>query len=487
MLRFAPNCQYDGIIIGAGIAGLVCGCYLAKRGMKMLILEQHSKPGGCCQSFTQDGFTFDVGVHGFGALQENGRLREVFNDLDLSKNIEIVKVEPSDILILPEGEICIWSELKKTIAEFQEKFPDEAKNIASFFNYVSNTDFMKLYMSLRDKKFIELLDEYFNNSRLKSVLGIPLGNLGVSYKQISALLAIMLYKEFMLGGGYYPKTGGVQALPNALLKRFKELGGVILLSQKVRNICVKNNAATGVMIDEDRFIGSRFVVSACDARETYLNLIGAEQIPRELDKMLNTLLPSISTFVVHLGLQEAFRDVFNKRCTGLWHFPSSQLDVDKIYLHNQDINDIYYMGEEPCVFCSLSRVAVSDGLKSSMHLLVSAPFMNKRFWEENKFAVADDLIRRLEYSFPDFKKYIAAKTITTPYHFFKYTGNYKGSAYGWAALATQTKRGLVSMASPIRNLFLCGHWVPSEFGSGGISTVAYIGKKASELILKSIC
>ena len=35
--------DYDAIIIGAGIGGLVCGCYLAKAGMKTLIVDH---PGG---------------------------------------------------------------------------------------------------------------------------------------------------------------------------------------------------------------------------------------------------------------------------------------------------------------------------------------------------------------------------------------------------------------------------------------------------------
>ena len=39
--------KYDAIIIGSGIGGLTCGCYLAKGGMKVLIVEQHNKPGGC--------------------------------------------------------------------------------------------------------------------------------------------------------------------------------------------------------------------------------------------------------------------------------------------------------------------------------------------------------------------------------------------------------------------------------------------------------
>lgn len=52
--------MYDAIIIGAGISGLVCGCYIAKAGMKVLIAEQHYKPWGYCTSFKRQGFTFDV-------------------------------------------------------------------------------------------------------------------------------------------------------------------------------------------------------------------------------------------------------------------------------------------------------------------------------------------------------------------------------------------------------------------------------------------
>jgi len=41
----AQQNAYDAVIIGAGIGGLVCGCYLARAGMKVLICEQHYKPG----------------------------------------------------------------------------------------------------------------------------------------------------------------------------------------------------------------------------------------------------------------------------------------------------------------------------------------------------------------------------------------------------------------------------------------------------------
>lgn len=51
--------DYDVAIIGAGIGGLMCGNFLAQKGIKTIIFEQHHYPGGCMSSFTRGGFTFD--------------------------------------------------------------------------------------------------------------------------------------------------------------------------------------------------------------------------------------------------------------------------------------------------------------------------------------------------------------------------------------------------------------------------------------------
>jgi len=71
---------YDAVIIGAGISGLVCGCYLAKAGLKVLIAEQHHKPGGYCTSFQRQGFSFDAAAHSFGGYRSDGIVKKVFED-----------------------------------------------------------------------------------------------------------------------------------------------------------------------------------------------------------------------------------------------------------------------------------------------------------------------------------------------------------------------------------------------------------------------
>lgn len=51
----------DVIVIGSGIGGLAAGATLAKVGKKVLVLEQHDQAGGCCHTYIEKGFEFDVG------------------------------------------------------------------------------------------------------------------------------------------------------------------------------------------------------------------------------------------------------------------------------------------------------------------------------------------------------------------------------------------------------------------------------------------
>jgi phytoene dehydrogenase-like protein len=57
-----PDSEHDAIVIGAGIGGLTCAAALVKGGKKVLVCEQHSKPGGYVTSFERKGFTFDGGT-----------------------------------------------------------------------------------------------------------------------------------------------------------------------------------------------------------------------------------------------------------------------------------------------------------------------------------------------------------------------------------------------------------------------------------------
>lgn len=477
------NNEYDVIIVGAGIGGLTCGCYLVKAGLKVLIVEQHNKPGGYCTSFKRKGFTFDATTHYIGSFRENGILRIIYNELELKTGVDIVRFDPSNIIMFPEFKIQIRTDMEATISELQDNFKHEAENIDKFFKFIWNSEFTSLYLHLKDQTFKDLLDSYFKDSQLKSVLGVFLLNIGLPPSKASALAVAVLFKEFVIDGGYYP-VGGMQVFSDAFAVKFQEWGGDIVLGKKVTKIVIKNNNVEGVVIDQDNFVLSKKVVSNCDATQTFLHLVGKEYIREQFIKKINNFDTSPSAFLVYLGIKKN-KAKFLKNRSSWWCSLSKGLNIEKVF-SDMDRPDKPYI--EDCFLCFFpSSHAQSLALPDNevVSLFVPAKIRNDEFWKKKRQSVADDLIAKAESFMPGLSNAIAVKETATPLTMNRYTLNKNGAAYGWASTASQVAENITPSTSGIKGLFLAGHWTSLTMGPGGISTVAYCGKKTANLIIRS--
>lgn len=54
--------RYDVIVVGAGIGGITAAALLAKRGLKVLAIDQHFLPGGCVSHVRRQDVSMDVGA-----------------------------------------------------------------------------------------------------------------------------------------------------------------------------------------------------------------------------------------------------------------------------------------------------------------------------------------------------------------------------------------------------------------------------------------
>ncbi len=70
--------DYDVIVVGGGISGLMSAMTLSKHGKKVLVLEKHSYVGGNCNSYDVNGFQVDTGVHAITHLRV-GPLRRLID------------------------------------------------------------------------------------------------------------------------------------------------------------------------------------------------------------------------------------------------------------------------------------------------------------------------------------------------------------------------------------------------------------------------
>ncbi|GAF96876.1 unnamed protein product, partial [marine sediment metagenome] len=120
--------RYDIAIIGAGMGGLACGAMLAKKGLGVLVAEQHFKPGGYCTSFKRKGFHFDVGLGWINGAERGGIISNTLQELDLKNEIEFIELDPALGVVGSDYNLPMIP-FENHIDEWKKMFPGEEKNL----------------------------------------------------------------------------------------------------------------------------------------------------------------------------------------------------------------------------------------------------------------------------------------------------------------------------------------------------------------------
>ena len=117
---------YDVTIIGAGHNGLVAACYLAKSGLKTLVLEQGGVVGGgAVTGEVSPGFRCSTLDHVAGPLSA-----QVAADLNLSRHgLEMINPEARVLALSPDGRhCCIYNDVAPTVSEIEKFSANDAKS-----------------------------------------------------------------------------------------------------------------------------------------------------------------------------------------------------------------------------------------------------------------------------------------------------------------------------------------------------------------------
>jgi phytoene dehydrogenase-like protein len=121
----------DIVIIGGGINGLTCAAFLAKRGLKPLVLERQAVVGGCSQTAEiAPGFRAPILAHAAGPLRA-----DVIHDLQLRRHgLEFI---PTDIAVVAIGDddrpLVLSGEEHRTVNDLRVYWsPHDADHWPSF-------------------------------------------------------------------------------------------------------------------------------------------------------------------------------------------------------------------------------------------------------------------------------------------------------------------------------------------------------------------
>ncbi|KAK3529228.1 hypothetical protein QTP70_021923 [Hemibagrus guttatus] len=260
----------DAIVIGSGIGGMTAAATLAKLGKRVLVLEQHDQAGGCCHTFTEKGFEFDVGLHYIGQLHENS-LFKIIMDQITEGQLQFVELDKHfDTLVIGSGEkirkYTIYSGKTEMEEHLKAQFPDDTKAVEEFFKIMkisaSKTHLLAalklipqwMALFLLKSGIADLCSSIFHlvGTNATAVANSLTSNkdlhiifnyffYGVPPKQSSSVINLLMLHHYKRGA-YYPK-GGASEIPFHIAKVIQKYGGRVLVRAPVNHILVNSKGA----------------------------------------------------------------------------------------------------------------------------------------------------------------------------------------------------------------------------------------------------
>lgn len=468
--------QYDAIVVGGGISGLVAGAQLAASGHSLLLIEKNKVPGGCATSFTRAGYHFDTGTSSLSGLRTNGRLWKIFQNIGLEQ--QFLRSEIRETIISPHLTIPIPANPEALWKNLFERFPAEKNSLFHLSQLVNG----KIDQPLKNgiNSFAEIIKQYHFSAELYFLLEALLGNLGLPADKVDGPTGLALFREYILDGGYYP-VGGMRSLALALRKAIRKHGGEVVLGQEVVSYHGDEGLLHSLSLKNGEEYQARSFVAAMDARQTLLQMAPSISA-KEINENLKSLKPSSSAFMVFLGIDCPLSKLTNHK-GHLLHLPEGTME--KIYQSLVD-NELLFSSTGYVYIIVPSRIdpSMAPAGCESICLFIMAPYRDEIFWTKNRQRLLESVVARAENVLPGLAAHIRVVDSATPLTVARYTGGYQGATYGWQAVSEQSGIGRLSPVTGWDNLLLAGHWTRPGSGISAAANSGYLAARMAARYLK---
>jgi all-trans-retinol 13,14-reductase len=476
--------KYDAIIIGAGLGGLTAGAKLAREGKKVLIIEQHSKPGGCATTFKRGDFTMEVGLHEMDGPSPRDLKARIFNELEVFENVEFIKVPEFYRFVSNNYDITIPHDPQKAATILKDKFPEESDGIDAFFHQLLN----KIKKTSEnetnnDRSLGEFLDSIIGNEDLKLVL---LGNLGYFHDDpytMSLAYYSVAQGSYYNGGASYIK-GGSQILSDYLSKYIQDHGGIVLLNHLVTGIIEENNKLTGVTYFSKRSTSSEILEASADeiifnaAMPAVADLLPAVY-SRKLKALIGNQKPGASLLTIYFGFRNNLKKIGNNHYSAFIFDSSVRTQADIIGNNKGDFNKrSFTFIDYGQIDSGLAPVGKSVGAICCIDYLNDWEQLSEEKYVKKKEEVARIFINRLEKLIPGISEEIEYYEVGTSLTIKRYTLNPAGAVYGFAQTPSRVVNDPASIAV---NLHFASAWGKT---GGGFSGAIYCGYLCAYNILR---
>jgi phytoene dehydrogenase-like protein len=289
---------YDVIVVGAGFGGSSCAALLAKRGLKVLLVEKNARAGGKAMTLSKRGFTHTAWVV-ISAPSQGNVLEVVLKELGMEGKVELIvpgvqgskyKQSSGQYVVSPQdpvpdpNKIFDWLEVKQEDRE-------EALKLLTELTMMSPQD----VNALDDISLGEWLSRYKIPKGLYVFLTALVSDacFVLPADAVAASEAISTIQQiFLRGGGVFCK-GGFSQLADTYARAVDLNGGKVMMRTRVKKITVEQGKVTGVITDRGKFLQAPIVISNAGIQPTVLKLVGEEHFDKSYVNYVKDLIPSL--------------------------------------------------------------------------------------------------------------------------------------------------------------------------------------------------
>lgn len=487
--------DFDAVVIGAGNAGLTAATTLQRAGLRTLLVERHNIPGGCATSFRRGRYEFEVALHqlsGVGSEGQEFSLRGLFEKLGVLDCLDFVQEHDLYRAVVPgEYDVTLPAEWAAAVDVLSDAFPGNRERVERFFQLVKDTTIWQMasmrgmpvekidptYFRQGLRPLTEVLDDHFDDPRIKAVLATYWGYVGQPPSRLAFQdLALLLFAYFEFKPWHI--RGGSQAMSSAFLDSFLAAGGEVRFNTAVEAILTERGRAVGVRLDDGQEVSARDVVSNASLPVTYAML--GDAVPSAVRDDLASRRIGVSGFVLHMGLDATPAELgFTTSTT----FVNADLDDDRLYAS-------WHTLEPARGICVSSYDVAPIGFAPSGATHVS--LMTLQYadaWDKvspgdyarTKFAYAETLLDRVEVITPGIRDAIEEVDVATPMTMSRYLGHPGGAIYGYDQDRTENWIFRNSeRETHVPGLHLAGSWA----GMGGFQTTLESGHRVARRLLR---
>jgi len=474
--------DFDVIIIGSGIGGLISGGILTSKGLKILMLEKNRTPGGYLSSFRRKGFLFDSALDCISGVSRGGLISRVLEELGVEKDIRFLRIDPIRISIFPNLDMIVDADIEDYKERLKQAFHRESPSIKKFFDTAD-----KVYRDLdasmngiisgnatgynispevvqcMNISYQDLLNAYFREAALKAILSDRCPFIGLPPTQVSALAMVTMIMSYFKHGAFRPE-GGFQKLADALILGIRKNGGKVLLGNGAKKILLKtDNCCSGVICENDEEYTARYIISNADFCFTFSSLLGGRHATLAKDM---ESFPGLSTsfFILYAGVKGEVGQY-----SSIGYFPS--YDMVNFFDPGMEFR------EDTTIGVTIASIEDRSRAPEGYHTVVLHEMVEASRKSLDKEVCSQKILKKAERIFPGIRGKIELIDAATPQTLQRFTGNSSGAAFGWRQLPGF--RG--AKKHGIKNLYTAGHW--GDMGSGILAS-AYSGAKAANKILR---